>query len=113
MDQSLPRSSVSATELADWLQEKEAPQLLDVRNREEHDYVNLPGATLIPLPELEERWKEIVAWKDAPVVVLCHHGVRSQYAIGFLREMGFSRLTNLTGGIDRWSVEVDSSKPRY
>jgi rhodanese-related sulfurtransferase len=46
-------------------------------------------------------------------VVYCHHGVRSQMAIGVLRMAGFQKLHNLTGGIDAWSVEVDGQVPRY
>jgi len=68
---------------------------------------------LVALSELQERAGDIVAWKDDEIVVYCHHGVRSAHAIGFLRGLGFTKLTNLSGGIDRWSVEVDPRTPRY
>jgi rhodanese-related sulfurtransferase len=88
-------------------------RLLDVRQPDEHDLVALPNSTLIPLNELPSRWAEIQAWQDDPVVVYCHHGMRSLRATTFLRQMGFARATSLAGGIDRWSVEVDPSLPRY
>jgi len=104
---------ITATELAELLQSEQPPQLLDVRQQEEFAFVALPGAKLIPLHELPQRLAELESWRDKPVVVYCHHGVRSQHAIGFLRQQGFVHLQNLTGGIDAWSVDVDEGAPRY
>ena len=52
---------------------------------------------------------------DQPVVVHCHHGARSEYAIMILREVGYdaANLINLEGGIDAWSAEADPTTPRY
>jgi rhodanese-related sulfurtransferase len=50
--------------------------------------------------------------RDADIVVYCHHGVRSAHAVAFLRAAGIA-ARNMTGGIDRWSVEVDPSVRRY
>lgn len=104
---------ITATELAEALQSEAPPRLLDVRQPEEFAFVALPGAKLIPLNELPQRAAELEAWRDEEVVVYCHHGIRSQHAIGFLRQFGFSQLRNLTGGIDAWSLEVDEKAPRY
>jgi rhodanese-related sulfurtransferase len=46
-------------------------------------------------------------------VVYCHHGMRSAAAADWLREQGFTRVRNLTGGIDRWSLDVDPATRRY
>jgi rhodanese-related sulfurtransferase len=51
--------------------------------------------------------------RDRPIVVQCHHGSRSAMVADYLRASGFDRVINLTGGIDRWSTEVDPSVPRY
>ena len=51
--------------------------------------------------------------RDADVVVYCHHGIRSARAVSMLRHAGWERVRNLSGGIDRWSVEADPSAPRY
>jgi adenylyltransferase/sulfurtransferase len=48
-----------------------------------------------------------------PVVVYCHHGVRSARALEVLEKAGFARARHLTGGIDAWSVTVDPTVPRY
>ncbi|MEI6357748.1 MAG: rhodanese-like domain-containing protein [Verrucomicrobiota bacterium] len=104
---------MTPSELAERLRLPNPPRLLDVREPEEHAFCALPGSVLVPLSELQERALDIVAWKDDEIVVYCHHGVRSAHAIGFLRGLGFAKLTNLSGGIDRWSVEVDPAVPRY
>ena len=106
-------SAISPTELAARLRSPAPPRLLDVREPEEHAFCALPGSTLLPLSELAERADELAAWQDDEIVVYCHHGVRSAHAIGFLRGQGFTRLLNLTGGIDRWSADVDPQMPRY
>lgn len=104
---------ISPSQLAARLREPAPPQLLDVREPEELTIAALPGAYHIPLGELAERIEELEAKRHLDWVVVCHHGVRSAMATGFLSANGFSRACNLSGGIDRWSLEVDPSVPRY
>lgn len=85
--------------------------LLDVRNPDEFAYCHLEGAMLIPLPELPSRLEEIEP-TGAPIVVYCHHGIRSLSGAAILRAAGYDAL-NLTGGIDLWSRTVDPTLPRY
>jgi len=106
-------SSVSPAELNVRLREPSPPRLLDVREADEHAFCALPGSRLMPLSELGDRVEELADWKDLDVVVYCHHGVRSAHAIAYLRSLGFTRLANLSGGIDHWSEEVDRAVPRY
>ncbi|MFL5355203.1 rhodanese-like domain-containing protein [Archangium sp.] len=88
------------------------PVLLDVRFPEENAYVALPGSVLIPLPELDERAEELEAFRGRPVVVYCHHGVRSLDGAAYLRARGLEAMS-LRGGIDLYSRAVDPSLPRY
>jgi rhodanese-related sulfurtransferase len=104
---------MTTTELFEALRGANPPHLLDVREHHENEFVALPNSRLIPLAQVPLRASEIADWKDQDVVVYCHHGVRSQMAIGALRLMGFTRLHNLSGGIDAWSREIDSTVPRY
>jgi rhodanese-related sulfurtransferase len=104
---------ISPRELMEKLRSAKPPRLLDVREPEEHQMVALPGSTLIPLGALPWRLEEIEDWKDEEIVVYCHHGIRSLHAIGQLRSSGFRKLHNLAGGIDRWTMEVDPTLPRY
>jgi rhodanese-related sulfurtransferase len=106
-------SSITPDELAALLRSTEPPALLDVRESDENAFCAIAGSRLMPISELGERFAELEDWKDRDVVVYCHHGVRSAHAIAFLRGQGFRRLTNLVGGIDRWSLEVDPAMPRY
>ena len=50
---------------------------------------------------------------DEPLIILCHHGVRSFRVPAWLVSTGFSRVANLSGGIEGWSLEVDARVPRY
>lgn len=86
-------------------------QLLDVREHWEHALVHLPGAELIPLGELPQRWTELN--RSLPVLVYCHHGLRSWHAACMLQLHGFSDLANLAGGIDAWARELEPDMPRY
>jgi rhodanese-related sulfurtransferase len=88
------------------------PVLLDVRTPEENALVALPGSVLIPLQEFAQRLPELEALKGKAVVVYCHSGVRSFHAAAFLGTRGIE-ATSLAGGIDRYSVDVDPSLPRY
>jgi adenylyltransferase/sulfurtransferase len=87
--------------------------LLDVREPDEFMRAQIEGSTLIPLGELEGRLVEIRDWKERPVVVHCHHGGRSAKACQLLADAGFARVTNLTGGIEAWSLTVDADISRY
>lgn len=89
----------------------EAIQLLDVREVWEHEIARLEGATLIPLGELTTRVGELDPEK--PLVVYCHHGVRSYQAVLWLRQEGFPLAQNLAGGIDHWSQVIDPMVVRY
>ena len=106
-------NSVTPVEISRRLKSGQAVHLLDVREPDEHEFVALPGSTLIPLGELEIRAGEIAAWTNEEVVVYCHHGIRSAHGVEILTEHGFRNVANLSGGIDRWSLEVDSKLPRY
>jgi sulfur-carrier protein adenylyltransferase/sulfurtransferase len=87
------------------------PVLLDVREAPEVSFATLPDAVHIPIGQLPERLGELDPTR--PLVVYCHHGVRSSRALGMLERSGFARVRHLTGGIDAWSVQVDPELPRY
>jgi adenylyltransferase/sulfurtransferase len=100
-------------QLAQRLEAGESFYLLDVRQPQEHQLAALPGCKLIPLNELSNRWKEIEAPSSMPLVVYCHHGIRSQAGADYLEKRGFANVFSLAGGIEAWSLEVDPRVPRY
>ena len=87
--------------------------LLDVRNTDEYATAKIQGATLIPMGELQSRLDELEPHKQSRIVVHCHHGGRSLRVTHFLKQQGFAQVQNMSGGIDAWSQQIDSSVPRY
>jgi rhodanese-related sulfurtransferase len=88
--------------------------LLDVRERWEFDIARIGGAVNVPMDEIPAAaTRGELGATDSEIVVICHHGVRSQQVAAFLEQNGFSNLTNLMGGIDAWSRDVDSQVPTY
>jgi rhodanese-related sulfurtransferase len=87
------------------------PLVLDVRRDDEVAICSLPGALHLPMDEIQDRLDELDPKRET--VVMCHHGVRSLSVTVFLRGQGFRQVSSLTGGIDRWSLLIDPSVPRY
>lgn len=102
---------ITPAEVAALLDRSDKPFLLDVREANEWEIGHLPGATRISVNELPERLNELDSARE--MVVYCRSGVRSAKAIGILKQAGFRKLKNMTGGILRWSEEVDPSIPQY
>ncbi|MFB6277355.1 MAG: molybdopterin-synthase adenylyltransferase MoeB [Halothece sp.] len=89
--------------------------LIDVRNPNEYEIAKIPGATLIPLSEIEEgngveKVKELT--NGHRLIAHCKMGGRSAKALRILKQAGVEG-TNLKGGIRAWSQEIDSSVPEY
>jgi rhodanese-related sulfurtransferase len=85
--------------------------LLDVREDDEIATASLDFAKHIPMGTVPERLDELP--RDRPIVVMCHGGVRSARVAKYLRDGGFTNVTNLAGGIDEWSMQIDPGVPRY
>ena len=98
-------------DLADRMRRGEALELIDVREPYEWRIGRIEGARLVPLGRVGADWSTFP--RDRAVVLYCHHGVRSRAAAEFLAEQGFDSVWNLSGGIDRWSVDVDPTIARY
>ncbi|HTN75800.1 MAG TPA: rhodanese-like domain-containing protein [Pirellulaceae bacterium] len=87
--------------------------LLDCREDKEYAHARIDGAVQIPMGQIPERVGELEAHRERPVVVHCHHGGRSLRVTHWLRSQGFTNVRNMTGGIDAWSLQIDSALPRY
>jgi molybdopterin/thiamine biosynthesis adenylyltransferase/rhodanese-related sulfurtransferase/molybdopterin converting factor small subunit len=85
--------------------------LLDVREPHEYQIARIPHSKLIPLGELPKRINELDSAVE--IVAHCKSGVRSGKACDFLRQAGFKKVKNMTGGILAWSDKVDPSVPKY
>ena len=103
---------ISPEELHRRLEAGDDLQLIDVREPEEYDYCHLPVSLLLPLDEVPHRAAEIRS--EGPVVLICHHGIRSAHATAYLRQrLGRSNVLNLRGGVAAWAERVDTDFPRY
>ena len=87
--------------------------LIDCRTELEFGLVRIEGSLLWPLADLAGRLDEIESLSDKKLVVYCHHGYRSRQMVSMLRQMGVEDVKSMAGGIDRWSLQIDPSVPRY
>jgi adenylyltransferase/sulfurtransferase len=104
-------TDMTVEELKAKLDRGDAFVLLDVREPHEVEIAAIPGAVHIPLRQLPEHLDRLDPAED--LVVHCKMGPRSARAVKLLREAGFTRARNLTGGIDAWAERIDPSVPRY
>jgi rhodanese-related sulfurtransferase len=103
---------ISPTQLQEFLDTgKDKPLLLDVREPNEFEYCHIKGSCLIPMQQITSRLGELP--KDALIISICHHGMRSQQVAQFLLQNGFTNVANLTGGVHAWALSVDSEMPTY
>jgi rhodanese-related sulfurtransferase len=88
--------------------------LIDVREPSEFALARLENAELVPMRTVPAELSRLDAHTDiGTLIVFCHHGVRSLNVVNWLREQGVDACQSMAGGIDRWSLEIDPSVPRY
>ncbi|MCS1411263.1 MAG: putative adenylyltransferase/sulfurtransferase MoeZ [Verrucomicrobia subdivision 3 bacterium] len=105
------RIQISPKETADRIQRGESIRLLDIRTKEEWDVVRLPAATRMSQESMQDI---LTTWpREGLMVIYDHLGKNSLNAATYFQGQGFANVRCLTGGIDAWSQEVDSSVRRY
>ncbi len=109
----MPIPEISVEDARQLLAAPNPPRLIDVRELDEWELCRLPRAEHLPLSRFGELGQQLLKNPDEALLIYCHHGVRSAHVTDFLIGQGFTRVTNLAGGIDAWSVEIDPSVPRY
>ena len=103
--------AITAAELRSLLARGFNGLLIDVREPHEHAIASIPGARLIPLGTLPAELESLPV--DREICIHCKSGVRSARAVKLLQDHGFTRVTNITGGIDAWHAchAADGSHP--
>ncbi len=101
---------VTAVALSERLRAENPPMLLDVRELWELEAARIDGAMHVPMNEVPAALGALP--KDREIVVVCHHGGRS-FTVAMLLERAGLHATNLAGGIDAWSRDVDPTVPAY
>jgi rhodanese-related sulfurtransferase len=102
---------ITPQETVERRERKEPFTLLDVREVWERETAAIAGSAFIPMGEIPARIQELDP--DEHIVVYCHHGVRSMNVAYWLRQQGYDKAQSMSGGIDRWSKEVDPAVARY
>jgi molybdopterin/thiamine biosynthesis adenylyltransferase/rhodanese-related sulfurtransferase len=105
------QGDVTPEKLAGELASGEPVLLLDVRQPWEWEIARIEGSRLVPLVDLATRLREVDT--RAPIVTICHHGLRSGQARDLLRAAGYTRVRSLAGGIDDWAKVVEPGMARY
>lgn len=105
------KHEISVHELKQKRDRNDTIVLLDVREQDEYDIVHLEDSLLIPVNELPQEVHRLD--RDSEIVIHCHKGMRSMYAAAYLYQLGFRNVKSLTGGIDQWAIEIDSTLNRY
>ncbi|MGH9529927.1 MAG: ThiF family adenylyltransferase, partial [Terriglobales bacterium] len=103
-------SDMQVEELKRRLDAGEDIYVLDVREPHEYQICNI-GGHLIPLGDLPNRVNELDTSRE--IVAHCRSGARSAKAVDFLRQSGFRKVHNLTGGILAWADRIDPKMPKY
>ena len=101
---------INATQLAAHL-DHESPLLLDVRETWEFEICHIDGSINIPMGKIPQQLEQLQTSDE--IVVICHHGVRSQQVIAFLLQQEVTGLVNLDGGVDAWARTIDLDMPVY
>ncbi len=102
---------ISVDELARRRGGDEQVAVLDVRDPWEVEICRLPDSIDVPLARLPEQVDALP--REGMLVILCHHGMRSQHAALWLRSHGFANAVNLAGGIDAWARLIDPTMRTY
>jgi rhodanese-related sulfurtransferase len=105
---------ISVRDVKQYLDEGKKLHLIDVREPNEFAICKIEGAALVPMRSVPGELQDLEAKADeAPLIVFCHHGVRSLNVVQWLRQQGVENCASMSGGIDAWSASIDPSVPRY
>ncbi|MGA2739971.1 MAG: rhodanese-like domain-containing protein [Bryobacteraceae bacterium] len=108
----MPAIEIDPNEVKRRLDAGEKVRMVDVREPFEHQRTHIVGAELIPMRSVPESLEALRAG-NRQVVLFCHHGMRSLQVAEWLRHQGLEDSVSMAGGIDRWSLEIDPTVPRY
>ncbi|AMV32707.1 putative adenylyltransferase/sulfurtransferase MoeZ [Pirellula sp. SH-Sr6A] len=87
--------------------------LVDCREPHEFDIAKIDGAILMPMSQWPPSAELLSELENKTVVVHCHHGGRSLRVANWFRHNGHPEALSMAGGIDKWSMDIDPSIPRY
>jgi rhodanese-related sulfurtransferase len=102
---------IDVAELAQMRRDGTPHAVLDIREAWEVEVCVIPASLWIPMQQIPRQLGKLP--HEDPLIVICHHGVRSAMVTDFLRQNGFANASNLSGGIDDWARLIETDMPRY
>jgi molybdopterin/thiamine biosynthesis adenylyltransferase/rhodanese-related sulfurtransferase len=119
-DRGLPRGysfkpdwEITPREVKSMLDRGDKFYFVDCRLPNEYEITNIPGATLIPLQQIQQFGEELKKHKDEKVIVHCRSGARSMQFAQILKQNGFADVKSMAGGILLWNKDVNPGGPQY
>jgi rhodanese-related sulfurtransferase len=110
-DDPLANIEITPREVKNMMDRGEKFLFVDVREKWEFETSWIENTVLVPMREIPSN---LAKFEEADNIVLfCHHGIRSLDAAAWLRSQDIPGAKSMTGGIDRWSAEIDPKVPRY
>lgn len=104
---------MTAIELQDFLASGISPVKIDVREQVELKNGVIEGAIHVPMQSIPGQLNALEKHKNDTIVLICRSGKRSQQVGDFMEQMGFTDVINLSGGMNAWAKDVDSSMSVY
>ena len=108
---------ITCQETLTLLQSEKSILLIDCREPEEYAIAHIEEAKLIPMQSIPDQLgsikEELEDTENTPMVIYCHHGMRSAQVATWLHSNGFPQAQSMAGGIDAWAMEIDPSLNRY
>ncbi len=114
----MPNTEVDIYSVQRWLQngtdeDGNSIALVDCREHSEYELARIKGSILMPMGEWPPTPAALAALDGKRVVVHCHHGGRSLRVANWFQQNGHPTASSMSGGIDQWSLEIDTKIPRY
>jgi adenylyltransferase/sulfurtransferase len=106
-------STITATELQEWVDAGKSIELIDVREPAEYEIVKIPGSRLVPKGEILSGEALASLPQDRQIVLYCKSGVRSAEALAAVKGAGFKDAVHVQGGVISWVRQIDPSQPIY
>ena len=94
------------------LAEDSSIRFIDIREVQEHALARIEESELLPMSQAQQ-WLTTLP-REQEIIFFCHSGVRSEHVASYLaHQLGYTKVANMLGGIDAWSLDVDPDVPRY
>ncbi len=104
---------IIASELVDLMANSPAPTLVDVREQHELIHGMITGVITIPMQEFGEQLHQLGEDHGQTIVLICRSGKRSEHVGKYLEQLGFTDVINLSGGMNAWATDVDTTMSVY